>query len=93
MAKDLKKEIITFFKNNPTAESAVKEEKIIEDIYSCLPKKITKGIKDVFLKNHTIIIKTTTPSWRQEIIFLKKEIMKKIHKNFRNYRDLKITIL
>ena len=93
MAKDLKKEKKIFFKNNPSAENALKEEKIIEDIYSCLPKKTTKGIKDIFLKNHTIIIKTTTPSWRQEIIFLKKEIIKKIHKNFRNYRDVKITIL
>ena len=58
-----------------------------------IPKKTQKGIEKITIKNTTIIIKTKSPSWRQEIEFMKKEIIKKIDKNFRNYGVNKITIL
>ena len=53
------------------------------------------SIKEFYNKNERtkIIIKTKSPSWRQEFEFIKKEIIKKIDKKFRNYNINKITIL
>ena len=93
MAKKLKDEIKTFLENNTEVKEKIKQIENIEKIYNCIPKKVLKGIKQIDIKSNNIIIKTNTPSWKQEIYFLKKEIMKKIDKNFRNYSDFKITIL
>ena len=93
MAKEIKEEIKVFLKQNPKAVAAIKEEEVAQKTYSCFPKNLKKGIKDITFKNNVIMIKTTTPSWRQEIFFFKKEIIKKIHKNFPNYKEVKITIL
>jgi hypothetical protein len=93
MAKKLKDEIKTFLDNNTELSEKIKQIENIEKVYKCIPNKILKGIKQIDIKDNNIIIKTNTPSWKQEIYFLKKEIMKKIDKNFRNYSDLKITIL
>ena len=93
MAKKLKDEIKTFLDNNTELKEKIKQIENIEKVYTCMPNKILKGIKQIDIKDNNIIIKTNTPSWKQEIYFLKKEIMKKIDKNFRNYKDLKITIL
>ena len=93
MAKEIKAEIKKFLKTNTPFSSFVEKEKEEENLLSCVPLKLKQGIKDITIKNDKIIIKTNTPSWRQEINFYKKEIMKKIHKKFRNYRDIKVTIL
>ena len=71
----------------------IKDEKTTTSIMKIIPKKTQKGIEKITIKNTTIIIKTKSPSWRQEIEFMKKEIIKKIDKNFRNYGVDKITIL
>ena len=89
MIKVLKNEIKKFVEQHPQ----IKEEKKITSIMKIIPKKTQKGIEKITIKNTTIIIKTKSPSWRQEIEFMKKEIIKKIDKNFRNYGVDKITIL
>tara|TARA_Y100000741_G_scaffold18357_1_gene13882 strand:- start:68 stop:349 length:282 start_codon:yes stop_codon:yes gene_type:complete len=93
MAKQIKEEIEVFLKNNPEIDRVAEEDQKIQAIYSCLPKKLMKGVKEILIKKNTVIIKTKTPSWKQEINFFKKEIMKKIDKKFRNYDHLEITIL
>jgi len=89
MIKVLKNEIKKFVEQHPQ----IKEEKKITSIMKTIPKKTQKGIEKITIKNTTIIIQTKSPSWRQEIEFMKKEIIKKIDKNFRNYGVNKITIL
>ena len=89
MIKKLDKEINKYLDKNPKIKEAQKTTQIEKTI----PKKLQKGINEITIKNTTIIIKTKSPSWRQEIEFLKKEIIKKIDKKFRNYRIEKITIL
>ena len=93
MAKTIKEEIKKYLNTNLETKNIIKQSQAQKEIIKCLPQNTTKGVKNIEVKNNTIIITTTSPSWRQEINFLKKEIMKKIHKNFRNYRDLEITIL
>ena len=89
MIKSLKKEIKNYINKNQT----LKEVDVQKNIEKILPQKIKPGIEKITIKEKMVIIKTKTPSWRQETEFFKKEIMKKIDKNFRNYRVEKITIL
>ena len=89
MIKSLKKEIKNYINKN----QALKEADVQKKIEKILPQKIKPGIEKITIKEKIVIIKTKTPSWRQETEFFKKEIMKKIDKNFRNYRIEKITIL
>ncbi len=89
MIKSLKKEIKNYINKNKT----LKQVDVQKKIEKTLPQKIKPGIEKITIKENIIIIKTKTPSWRQETEFFKKEIMKKIDKNFRNYRIEKITIL
>ena len=89
MIKSLKKEIKNYINKNKT----LKQVDVQKKIEKTLPQKIKPGIEKITIKENIIIIKTKTPSWRQEINFFKKEIIKKIHKKFRNYSEIKITIL
>tara|TARA_B100001123_G_C15007647_1_gene906195 strand:+ start:196 stop:465 length:270 start_codon:yes stop_codon:yes gene_type:complete len=89
MIKKLDSEINKYLNKNPK----IKEAQKTTQIQKIIPKKLQKGIDEIIIKNTTIIIKTKSPSWRQEIEFFKKEIIKKIDKKFRNYRIEKITIL
>ena len=89
MIKNLKNEIRKYVNKN----SKIKEAQQAREIIGIFPKKTQKGIDDIIIKKRTIIIKTKSPSWRQEIEFIKKEIIKKIDKKFRNYSIDKITVL
>ena len=89
MIKKLDNEINKYLNKNPK----IKEAQKTTQIQKTIPEKLQKGIDEIIIKNRTIIIKTKSPSWRQEIEFFKKEIIKKIDKKFRNYRIEKITIL
>jgi len=89
MIKDFKKELQKYINKNQELKEAWRQAEIEE----ILPKKIKPGIEKITIKEKMIIIKTKTPSWRQEIEVLKKEIIKKIDKKFRNYGIKKITIL
>ena len=89
MIKNIKKELEKYINKNQNLKAAQIQTKI----ETVLPKKIQPGVEKITIKEKTLIIKTKTPSWRQETEFFKKEIMKKIDKKFRNYRIEKITIL
>ena len=89
MIKKLQEEISKYVNKNPKIKEAQKTQKL----QKVIPLKLQKGIEEITIKNTTIIIKTKSPSWRQEITFFKKEIIKEIDKNFRNYNINKITIL
>jgi len=93
MAKTIKDEIKKYLNTNSKTKTAIKHARAKKEIMKCLPLNIIKGVKNIEVKNSSIIIVATNPSWRQEINFFKKEIMKKIHKKYRNYKDIKITIL
>ena len=89
MIKDFKKELDIFIKKNKN----IKKNTSLSEIEKILPKNILKGVKNIDIKKNTIIIKTKNPSWRQETVFLKKEIMKKIVEKVPNYDIKKIIIL
>ena len=87
--KKIRTEIEKFLEKKPKIKSTKKEIKIEKNI----PKNLRNGIDKIEIKTNTLTIKTKNPSWRQEIIFLKKEILEKINKNFPNYGIEKIIIL
>ena len=87
--KKIKTEIEKFLNKKPEIKITTKEIKIEKSI----PRNLRNGIEKIQIKTKTLTIKTKTPSWRQEIIFLKKEILEKINKNFPNYGIEKIIIL
>ena len=89
MIKKLEKEIKTYLNKN----IKIKEAQQVSQVEKIIPQKLQKGIEEITIKNTKIIIKTKSPSWRQEFEFIKKEIIKKIDKKFRNYNINKITIL
>ncbi|MAV65350.1 MAG: hypothetical protein CMG00_09195 [Candidatus Marinimicrobia bacterium] len=89
MIKDFKKELDVFIKENKN----IKKSTILSETEKVIPKNILKGVKNIDIKKQTITIKTKNPSWRQETLFLKKEIMKKIAEKLPNYNIKKIIIL
>ena len=89
MIKELDKEILKYINRNPKIKNYQKSDKIKKII----PKNLHKGIIDISIKNTQLIIKTKSPSWRQEISFLKKEIIKKIDKKVSNYGIKEIKVL
>ena len=93
MAKQIKDEIEKYFNKNVESNKKININKIEQEILKRLPEKINKGVREINIKNKILYIKTKTPSWRQEIQFLKKEIMKIIDKKSSNYGIEKIIIL
>ena len=93
MIKSLKKEIQKYISQKPEIKEAQEAQKNIKQIKEILPKKLLKGIKEITIEKKTLKIKTTSPSWRQETLFFKKEIIEKINKKSRNYTIEKIIIL
>ena len=69
MIKSLKKEIKNYINKN----QALKEVDVQKKIEKILPQKIKPGIEKITIKEKIVIIKTKTPSWRQETEFFKKE--------------------
>ena len=93
MSKSLKKEIKSYIQNNPILKKGLEKTSLEKEIMKKIPQKIKKGIKEIKIEKESLKIITLSPSWRQETLFLKKEIMKKIHKNLANYSIEKIIIL
>ena len=93
MIKNIKNEIEKLFSKNKTLQKGLEQNIKIKKVLESIPATLQKGITKITLKENTITIKTKTPSWRQEFLFFKKEIIKKIVKNYPNYNELKITIL
>ena len=93
MIKNLKKEIKKYIEKNPAIKTAQEEQKKIAQIEKSIPRKLLKGITEITIENKTLKIKTASPSWRQETLFFKKEIIEKINKKARDYSIEKIIIL
>ena len=89
MIKKLDQEILKYISRNPKLQSYRKTKEILKII----PENIQKGIIDISIEKTHLTIKTKSPSWRQEITFLKKEIIKKIHKKVPNYNIREIKVL
>jgi len=93
MIKKIKEEIKNYIKTNKEINKGLQKIKHEEEIFKIIPEKIKKGIKEIKIEKESLKIITHSPSWRQEILFFKKEIMKKIGKNLANYTIKKIIIL
>ena len=93
MIKNIKHEIEKYFKENPSIEKEIKNRRTEKEIMKTIPLKILKGIKEIQITHQTLKIITKSPSWRQETLFFKKEIIKNIAKKSPNYNIKKITIL
>tara|TARA_A100001011_G_C13911151_1_gene675124 strand:- start:427 stop:696 length:270 start_codon:yes stop_codon:yes gene_type:complete len=89
MIKKLNKEILKYINKNPQIKEYQKTQKIM----NIIPQNIHKGIAELSIKKTQLTIKTKSPSWRQEISFLKKEIIKKIDKKLPNYNIKEIKVL
>tara|TARA_Y100001960_G_C14019504_1_gene515290 strand:+ start:215 stop:496 length:282 start_codon:yes stop_codon:yes gene_type:complete len=92
MIKKIKKEIKSYIKANEELNKNFQKIKKEEEILKLIPKKIKKGIREIRVEKESLKIITHSPSWRQETLFFKKEIMKKIDKKLANY-DIKKTII
>ncbi len=93
MIKNLKDEIKNYIQKNEDIKKELQKIKKEDEVFKIIPQKIKKGIKEIKIEKKTIKIITHSPSWRQEILFFKKEIIKKIDKFLPNYTIEKIIIL
>ena len=44
-------------------------------------RAVYKNTKIINIKNNTLVVKTTTPVWKNELLFQKKEIIQKLNSN------------
>tara|TARA_Y100000814_G_scaffold235649_1_gene179705 strand:- start:130 stop:411 length:282 start_codon:yes stop_codon:yes gene_type:complete len=93
MISSLKKEVKKYIHKNQSLKKELKNIGLEKEIMKKIPQKIKKGIKEIKIEKELLTIITHSPSWRQETLFFKKEIMKKIHKKLPNYTIEKIIIL
>ena len=93
MSKSFKKELKEYIDNSPEILLAQKEKEVEKIIKDFLKEKSLKTTIKIDIKKSNLTIITLSPSWRQEMLFFKKEIIKKIHKKCRNYNIEKINIL
>ena len=93
MLKKIQDELTKYIKANKELKKGIEKTKEEEDFFKIIPEKIKKGIKEIKIEKESIKIITKSPSWRQEILFFKKEIIKKIDKKSPNYTIKKIIIL
>jgi len=93
MIKKIKQEIKTYIEKNEDLKKGLQKIEKEQEIFKIIPQKIKKGIKEIKIEKKSIKIITHSPSWRQELLFFKKEIIKKIDKKLPNYTIEKIIIL
>ena len=93
MIKKIKEELKQYIETNKDFKKELQKYKEEEEFFKIIPEKIKKGIKEIRIEKESVKIITKSPSWRQEILFFKKEIIKKIDKKSPNYTIKKIIIL
>ena len=93
MLKKIKEELKQYIETNKDFKKELQKYKEEEEFFKIIPEKIKKGIKEIKIEKESIKIITKSPSWRQEILFFKIEIIKKIDKKSPNYTIKKIIIL
>ena len=72
-------------------EKAVTQQNALEIWASVVGESVAKNTSAESVEHGTLIIRTTTPAWRQELLFQKKEIIKSINKKLNNkiIKDIK----
>jgi len=61
-------------------EKGIKEQNVLKIWNKTVGLKISKNTTPVSIKNGILILKVSTPAWRQELQFQKIEIIKKLNK-------------
>ena len=80
MFRSLKNSINIFFEKQKTKPQY--QTGVIMSIWeSVVGNTIYENTKIINIKKDTLLIKTTTPAWRNELLFQKKDILKKLNKN------------
>ena len=64
-------------------ENAVAQQKAIEVWEKCVGKKVTENTTAETIEHGVLTIKTKNAAWRQELVFQKKEIIKKLNKKLK----------
>ena len=78
MFRSLKNSINIFFEKQQTKPQY--KTGVIMSIWGrVVGSTIYENTKIVNIKQNTLLIKTTTPAWRNELLFQKKDILKKIN--------------
>tara|TARA_Y100001968_G_C18783480_1_gene447789 strand:- start:118 stop:393 length:276 start_codon:yes stop_codon:yes gene_type:complete len=78
----IQKAINKFLKNSGF-ENAVAQQKAIEVWERCVGKKVAENTAAETIEHGVLTIKTKNAAWRQELVFQKKEIIKKLNKKLK----------
>ena len=65
-------------------EKAVAQQGALELWPSVVGYRVAKNTSAESVERGILIVRTTTPAWRQELLFQKKEIIKAINKELKN---------
>ncbi len=61
-------------------EKGIAQQKALEIWSETVGETVSKNTEPISIEHGILIIKTTTPVWRQELQFQKKEIIEKLNK-------------
>tara|TARA_Y100001970_G_C14190111_1_gene834841 strand:- start:1159 stop:1434 length:276 start_codon:yes stop_codon:yes gene_type:complete len=78
----IQKAIKSFLKNTGL-ENGVAQQKAIEVWCEIVGEKVAKNTNAESIEHGTLTVKTKNPVWRQELLFQKKEIIKKLNKKLK----------
>ena len=71
------------FLKNSGLKSGVEQQKALKLWGEVVGDKISKNTEPISVKNGTLLIKTTSPVWKQELQIQKTEIIKKLNNKFK----------
>ena len=71
------------FLKNAGLEDGIVQQKSMEVWDEVVGEKVAKNTKPESIESGILTVKTTNPVWRQELLFQKKEIIKKINKRLK----------
>ena len=74
---------IKIFLKNTGLENGVAQQKAIEVWCEIVGEKVAKNTNAESIEHGTLTVKTKNPVWRQELLFQKKEIIKKLNKKLK----------
>ena len=60
-------------------ENVIKEQQVIQQWKEIVGEKIAEQTEPAAIENKQMFVKTSNSSWRNELIYLKTEIIKKIN--------------
>tara|TARA_B100001996_G_scaffold382370_1_gene374020 strand:- start:426 stop:701 length:276 start_codon:yes stop_codon:yes gene_type:complete len=74
---------INGFLKNAGLENGVAQQKAIEVWAETVGEEIARNTNAESIEHGTLMIKTKNPVWRQELLFQKKEIIKKLNQKLK----------